>query len=117
MKNLRHLRIFIIPFFFSLFSCSENDKEHLTREITKVETSYFEGCSKVEGPTSIKKIETSAPDWFIQRSSDQAQEKINKLMQERSRTALARTIYSGYDVGVIPRYDACPSWSEKITIF
>lgn len=106
--------------FLFVTSCQEDSippiqEDHsATTAIEKIETSYVEGSEKVEGYTAKKKVEYKMSEKGIR----DVQEKVRVLAtQLEERHQLARTIFGGYDVGVVPNTNSCPSWSEKISIF
>ena len=88
----------------------------MAQRIDKVETSYYEGAPK-DQPGEGDKIEVAAPDWYVRKIQREIDSKIEAEMRERTRTTVARTLFGGYDVGVIPMTSQCPSWSEKISIY
>ena len=120
MKNFRSILCLVAIFY--LASCdnesSVSPQATATDLIEKIETSYKQGGVKIEGFSDGEKIETSISDLGLEKIqaniNSQISEKLGKL-KDRYRTA--RTIFAGYDVGVIPNVDACPSWSEYIRFF
>ncbi|ACT95838.1 hypothetical protein Dfer_4637 [Dyadobacter fermentans DSM 18053] len=81
--------------------------------IEKIETSYIEGCQKVERGY-FNEEETSA-------SAEMMEEVRSKLLSYQKsfelRYKVARNLSEGYPVGVIPAVDACQVGSERVKFF
>jgi len=105
----------VIPFVMS--SCYEQDdslRPSVTEMFEKIETSY-EGGEKIEqviAGNKDGKVYLTASASLMEKIQAKTLEDLKNI---EKRFQSARTIFSGYDVGVIPNTPGtCPSWSEFV---
>ncbi|MCF0054903.1 hypothetical protein [Dyadobacter sp. CY356] len=98
-----------------LYGCQNHDVESqsVTELVEKIETKY-DGGEKIETKYygGEKIVGTVASDQIVET----IKKRMDSEYQKRISSAKIADLFSGYDVGVIPDVNACPTWSQKIDI-
>ncbi|MBT1708413.1 hypothetical protein KK062_09270 [Fulvivirgaceae bacterium PWU5] len=112
-----HVIVFVSSLMFC--ACAEDSMNTtgtsaLTAEVGKIETRYSQGDVEKK-PTNGPKIETLMGKDELEKFYSKLNNRISADRgDKRDKYQIASTLFDGYDVGVIPNANQCPSWSEKI---
>jgi hypothetical protein len=90
-----------------------SDESSVTEQFKKIETKYQEGSTKNEN------TQTKENRWIASKELTERVKRETAALYATNvkRYSSARTIFNGYDVGVIPEGASCPLWSEFIRFF
>lgn len=118
---MKTIKIVLFTVTVLLIGCNEesfNSEKTLSESILKIETSYIDGAEKIEGSTGGLKIETKLTGIPLKKFYEKIDKEITESLRDyEERYRIATTLFDGFDVGVIPSVNGCPTWSEKITIY
>lgn len=110
--------LFLCLFGLLLIGCQQEiDSPQLSEEIRKVETVWAEGFDKDELNAPFEpetSLDPASAALVYEKVLSEVAQSISRL-EDRYKTK--RTLFAGYDVGVIPNSNSCPSWSERIEFF
>lgn len=85
----------------------------VTEQFEKIETKYREGDVRIENVAGEKKRSVASKETLERIKRETAELRA----ANEKRYSSKRTIFGGYDVGVIPETPWCPAWSEYVHFY